>query len=588
MACKPLQAQHHLSYAQSNRVYIDEANVRDQPSLNGEVIAVVKTATALRKNNNVRLVRDTIAGKPGVWYQIRLNKTAAYVWSGVLADGLITSKIAKTDTVLFAQSEPDMLEFKVFRNGNFLYSRSFKLPTLDELQYYYNFGVLWNSNGKEIWAMRYREKDFILFEWDGNSISRSQIKLSDESILTGQYADFADAIINASGVNLRAAPNDTATVLGTLPQYSGVEVVQEVPHYSGNDKREKYWHAIKYKDTTAYIFGDYLDMVQRCINNNRAQNQQFVATHRAVYASENDVIVDRLPFLWRGKEADLIDFGNQGFGDDYQFIAMCYSSFTCGAPGGDRFILWKDHKLKYFGDDYGVGDGGYSDGHFFTFPNEKDGIEGKIVLNVWSAEILDEDPNEVGNQADNLFTNNTYIMEFINDTLVEVPSKHSRLRDWVTKSYPGHQLMRYWFYDINDDGLEDAVFYASKNLYYSDVDASPFIGYCLGSASGAWGPIVINESIIQAGFPYFNCNFKFNTLYFDMKYNAGMYADKNEKPLRIVLEFRYDKAADELLWYAKQNFTSETTDHYSFRWVPEPKVYFKTNRILFENSWATE
>ena len=575
----------HLGDTYTNVVFEDGAKVRSEPSMNGSVLG------NLSHNQHFRFCwqglnhPDTIGGKPGYWRQIKWGDSMGFVWNGLIANGVLASKTTQPDTFLLRYNSSGYLEFKLFRDGQFSSSFFFNLEAPGQLWGHVSLGKTWNSQGKEIIALVFDKGEYKLFEWDGRRLQLSNIQLSDESQLNGRYAPFDGAIINTSGVNIRSGPSDTSTVYGTLPKYSRLPIVS-VYHTYDRDLR-RHWHCVKWKDTVAFILADYLDVAYKCINSNQLEGQRFLATSNALYVFEGDKIIDREPG-WFDSDDKLIDFGNRGFGEGVQFIAKCYSANSCGQAGGDAYYLWDGKELKYFGDDYSVGDGGYSDGHDLIFPDEKDGVAKHVILHKWDSEGSNEQVIGCQDPHSDMLSSNFYVMKYEEDTLVEVPSKHSKLRETLSTEFPGHSLMHYMFCDLNDDGYDDVLFFMADRKYYEhDRERErAVLGYTLGNSTMGFESITFSDRLVQDGYNLVSFSNYGNEVTITIRYHVCMYSGNAQEAAKTELVYTYDKNAQKLVWKSRSQAENvESENERSIVWGNYQNQYFKTNTIYFEDSW---
>jgi len=183
----------HLGHLYPEIVFIDDARVRDQPALSSNIKGVLSHNHKV-EHCNARVKQDTIKGMPGKWMKIKEQDTIGFIWRPLMADAVLASKIDQSDTFLLQRESPGALKFKVFRKGKFF--RGFNIHTSDsgEVYGFISYGKTWNSKGKEILAVRFEARNYLLLEWDGNSLKKSDIKLRDASLLTGEYVPFDSAI----------------------------------------------------------------------------------------------------------------------------------------------------------------------------------------------------------------------------------------------------------------------------------------------------------------------------------------------------------------------------------------------------------
>jgi hypothetical protein len=572
------KAQHYNS-SWTYRVFVDGLIVREGPSTSSKIIGQLAQNTTVDQNWHGSSEKDSIGGIKDYWIPIRFKNSTGYIWRPFLADGFFNSKIDPLDTFLINFSPKKELEFKIFNKNILKYSSAFERKNRQPISGSYSFGKTFNSNGNELIAILYEDSGYELFEWNGHTISPSKVKLNDDSFITEKYQPYEKGIINANGVNLRATPDSNAAIVGVVEKNAMVPIIK-ICHTQIKIKDEwGCWHCIRFKDKEVYVRSDFIDIPLRYIKSNKKENESFLFTDKAIYAFDGEKMLDRVKTRgdYNGSDDKFIDFGNRGLADKYQILGICYAAYSCGSAGGDQLYVWDGNKLKYFGEDYAIGDGGFSEVHALIFPDQAGGIKDRIVT-IDSESGIDETPDDEDDSYD-VYYGQTSIMEFNGDSLIEVPSPHWKLRKQISANFPKYELTNYKLADLNNDGFEDAIFLLGKKRFIQeDIYLKPIIGYTLSDSTGNFSKIISNKSLMKAG--YYNA-VKFttgkNSIEINIKYNKDGEENQDRKYSRFV--YLYDPALKSYYWYSKKE---------AFYGSEEKTDYFKSKKILFENSWESD
>jgi hypothetical protein len=569
----------HINGAWTYQVFVDRLIVRAAPFTSSKIIGQLAQNTTVDQNWHASSEQDSIGGVKDYWIPIRFGNSTGYIWRPFLADGVFKSKLDSLNTILINLSSKKELEFKIFNKNTLKYSFAFERKNRRPIAGSYSFGKTFNSNGNELIAILYEDASYELFEWNSHTISPSKVKLNDDSFITGKYQPYEKGIINADAVNIRATPDTNAAIVGVLGKNAMVPLLK-ICHTQIKIKDEwGCWHCIRFKDKEAYVRSDFIDIPLRYIKSNKKENESFLFTNKAIYAFDGEKMLDRVKTRgdYSYSDAKFIDFGSRGLADHYQILGICYSANSCGAAGGDQLYLWDGNKLKYFGEDYAIGDGGFSEVHALIFPDQAGGIKDRIVK--IDSESGADETSDGEEDSHDVFSGQTAIMEFKGDSLVEVPSPHLKLRKHISANFPKYELIHYKLADLNNDGLEDAIFLLGKNRYINeDIYLKPIIGYTLSDSTGDFSKIVSNKNLMKAG--YYNV-VKFtigkNSIEINIKYNTDGEENQNRKYSRFV--YLYDPAIKGYYWYSKKE---------AFYGSEEKVDYFKSKKILFENSWESD
>jgi len=570
-------AQHHDVWAgYSNVVFVENANVRNAPSLEGKIIGTLKHNTTIEQDYTVVGASDTIAGVIDFWLPIKYQNTVAFIWNPVLAQNAFTSDLISKKTFLFKFSGTRNAEFKIFENEELVQQYSFRKKFYTNAVSW-NMGKTYNSNGNELIVVKYYNdtlSGYELFEWTGDTLKPSKVKLNDDSFITQKYIEFKKGIVNSNGVNLREAPDKKAATMVVLQKNTLLDIVSTFV----SEQPFEFWHKVRWKGKEVFIWYEYLDIPFKYIKSNVNINESFLLTNNAVYALNNKKIVSRVAKGGHAEDDFHFD-GNKGFAENFQFFSICMHTEACGETGGDEYILWKDGKLSSVACDCGSGDGGYSSNTTLVFPNQSGGAKDKILITVES-NVYDESEET---------TVTTYksvkIMEFRNDSLVEVPSKHSVVRNYITKNYPNYDLMSYDFIKLNNDTVNDLMFFLHPiNIEEGLSKLKPLIGYALADSLGNYLVPVTCSQMVQE--EYFSVEYSTTESVLKIRVKYGLFPDgESDNAYYTDYNYKFDPSLNAFVWYSVSSGRKVDTEDDKFQWGDIKTNYFKSKKIKFENTW---
>lgn len=589
--------QTHLNFTNTNIVYVDSTNVRDTPSVNGKIIGKAAENTTLTACSFSESVEGKVSGVSGYWERITFEGQSGYIWGHNLAHGVFKSELDADVHFLIHFTRSKGLEFKAFRNNRLISKQFFELKEIKDMIGSFSLGTTFNSNGNEVIAVS-MDTIYKLFEWDGTVMKTSAIQLQDDSMITGKYAGFTDGLINADKVKVHKSPKERAPVAETMDKMTRVKLLKEKPVFDTLNEKPGCWYAIERNGKRGYVWSDLIDVPQRFVKSNKVKNESFLYTTNAIYVFDGSNVKFRLPIEdWYNRDSgeddemfrnDFVQFGNRGLKPNYQFLGICYSSYSCGEAGGDRLYLWDGTKLLYFANDFGVGDGAYSSEHSYLFPNQMGGTKDKVIF-VESDEFFGLDFSDCSEPSSSILSYARYELKFNGDTLVETESIDSRLRAFFSDSLPGFQLNHASFYDLNRDGITDAVFLMQEKSPEDEYIEfpKPILGVVYGTSSGAFQSLTTNKGIVLEN--YFSVQFKTvdDTLVVRVNYNFDDYSDEPKAPSYAQFSFVHDPAYNKLVWYEKLEAEILDPESRHLEWIITSRERFKKNKVSFTNAWES-
>ena len=577
--------QDHLASVYTDIVFVDACNVRESPSLSAKVLGQLRHGTRVEFCSSWDK-EDEIDEVKGYWASIMYKNRYGYIWQPNLAHGHFKSHVDTDIEFLIHYNAKDKIEFKVFKGGLLLEQAEFDRPELKHLNGSVTFGRTYNSRASEVIAIAYNDSLYELFEWKGFKLSPSKLKLRDESLLTRKFSEYEYGFINAEGVNLRAGADSAAPILKKLHRRAKLKIALADSQYMQDLNFWGSWIRVEWKDSFAYVWSKYIDIPRKYIKSNKNKNEAFLHTTGGIYVLQKDLVVAHLPHedydVSRGE--NFVNFGSRGLDKKYQILGVCIYSYSCGQSSGDLLYVWDGKDLKFLYFDGGIGDGGISEYFGLKFPSDFGGQKGKIIKYDAYSEpddfMLDQSCARYGSA----FITEIYsVMEYNGDTLVEVDSKHKRLKDLVSSNFQDSRLMHYQFFDGNNDGIEDVIFLLNKGV--NDENGSPIglVGIAHGKSDMTFDTPIVNRSIVHEG--YFNVEFNpgSDSVAITIKYNTGMYGDPIVGGFYNLYVFFYDKSRNMWLWRSIESAETFRRDEPTFTNVK--KAYFRKKLIPFEKAW---
>ncbi|MFM7023781.1 MAG: hypothetical protein ACKOXB_12485 [Flavobacteriales bacterium] len=562
-----------ITYAKAQYItFVDSINIRETPSISSRVIGVLRHNTYIQEDydGEPSIKDDSIGGFKSYWLLIKHNDISGYVWSPLLTTINITSKTNSQNNILVHSSGKKRIEFKVLKNDSLLHYSSFEKKEHRGIENCISFGTTFNSQGKEIIGIKYdvEQYKYDLFEWDGKTIQPSTIKLNDASAITGKYLYYNVGYINSNNVKVRATPDSNGVVIDRIGLNTPVEIFKIGNNSIKFNGEWGYWQAIKYKNREGFVWSTYVDVPLRYIKSNRNDSESFLFTTNAIYVLDRGKISNSYKFKFESfyyRDSTtfhgmynyiFVDYGNRGLGTKYTILGLY---FPRESGSQEDFYIWDKVKLNYIGS-YCAGEDYMCSS--YTFPDVS-GIKDRIIETRY-------EENNYFNYDNFRFYKQKYLMLYNGDSLVEVPSKYSWLRENMKSKFPTHRIVHTRFLDLDNDGIEDVMFTLQNK------SGAQVVGFAFGNIEGIFHKFKFNNSIGSKGVVFeLECNTP-NTFEIKVEYSDSDYS---------VYRFIYDKTLDNYLWHSVS--TVRTTDGDKGRYREKKTKQFKTKKILFEDSWES-
>ncbi|MBO9702255.1 MAG: SH3 domain-containing protein [Sporocytophaga sp.] len=570
-------------YSRNDRkvVYSGEANVRESPSPNAKIIATLKQGTEVIICSKTYKI-DTISGVIAYWMPILYNGTSGYIWGINLA---INTFGHINGNRLLVKNDSKGLAYKIFAGDSLIISGTYPDKPYNLYSHIYPIQPL--SSEKNNLYFKLSDSD-LMYSFDGVKVNKAG-RCDKENINANHLSsrkelkDSLGSIINRDKVNLRVLPSVSSKTIGQLSKYTLVEQIEKLAKLDTVNKEENYWFKIKWKGKVGYVWGSSISSPKQQIQDNDDENTSYLLCHNALFVLNKGSIVNHVMLNYDIYDETLHSFGDLGFGQGNDFVAIESIAHGCGEWGGDVYYLWNGKELKLFCSDGGVGDGPLSEGVEHIFPSYQHGIPGKVIKHSYSSEMIDIMPADdcEQNYVDALDYYLISIMSYNGDKLVEVPSKHLDLKKIIEREFPKYKLIQYKFGDINKDNIEDVVFQARMDRTKKDSDGydqyiyKTKIGVALGTSKDSLQLFKVNDHFIGDDEPRVSILLDDSGILIT-SYSAFKNGEWRQSIYgRKSYHFVYNPTDQKIYWDSVSTI---------FDKGPQ-KLTFKSKKVLFENTW---
>lgn len=579
--CNPFFSQNPLSEEEgwhTDIVFTDNSNIRSSPSISSTIVNQIPQNSIAIYDQDIPWVLDTINGVENYWKPIKFKGKPGYIWSGILAISAFKTLLNPKQKVLVHFSSKKELSFKVFNQNLLEYKISFK-TNKKGLIAASSIGKIYNSNHSEIFVVKYKDKSFELYAWNGKSIKLFEKKLRDDSFITNTYEKFGSCIVNAHSVNLRGQPNMGSKVLASLPLNSFITLIKNGPRMKLNNNWGT-WAEVQWNNETGYVWSENLSLPIYYIKSNKQKNESFLYTTKGLYAFKENKIADfiSIPFWY---DEGFYNKGTHGLQDNFNFLTFVMRAESCGQSSGEAYYLWDGKKLKHFGSDYGIGDGGFSEYYSLLFPDEDGGVKNHVIQHSEIGESFTYFPTPNNDNDYNylIFNQSTKIMKYNGDTLIEQPSKHTRLSNSIKKTNSQFNLYRYEFGDLNLDGIEDAICIVSKSKIYDyESPSAPIVLIALGNTEQNYTIAESSKKILENAYAY---NIEIDKSNFTITSKPPYSFSNNDQKKVSQFNFYYNRTEKKTYWKSKMEATCNKNEQWNIK-----TFQFKTKKILFTEAWS--
>ena len=569
-------------------IFTDSTNLREKPSLDGKILTALRHGTELivcEKGHET----DTINGKWGVWVPVIHNNLSGYVWKNTLCDLSTSSKNGNT---LLARNSDKGLAYKIIKGKNLISNGVY--PDSARTRYSYITKMDISNTPEEIFSFRIVDSP-ILYAFDGTKVfPNGKCNLNEISDfhnnLTKEFTDSLGALILKSNADFRIAPNSKSELLESIPLYSFVATTKATPRKDTVNDQPGLWHRVKWKNKVGFVWSEDIAFKLHHIYDHQDTSLSYLLTTQAIAVLKNRQPIAHVPIPWHTYDNHLHSFGDMGFGLGWNFIAMEFVAHSCGQTSGDQYFLWDGETIKFFCFSSGVGDGSFSEMSSYVFPKSHNRGDSLILHHSSSSESIDIIP---ANECETRYTDvdyfeHTAVMQFLNDTLVEIDSEHLRAKQFIEAQLPNQNPIKMLFHDINQDGLIDLIFQATSNTqsdqYYdygeTNNQDTATLGIAFATDDKNFKFLALNKNLLtgksdkRIRWQIGNGVLTLTTFYIP---SADRYDDYPAYG-RINYEFKYDPSDGKFYWKMATVINKEGVQNHAF----------KSKKIAFENAWPFE
>ena len=191
------------------------------------------------------------------------------------------------------------------------------------------------------------------------------------------------AYMFGNDVKLRDQPNTESDVLSLLKIGEQIEILEKSNSEMEFDGIESPWYKIKSKNKVGFVLGSLISL-DRVINGNQiyliSLRKDGLNLFLKTRVLDNDLkFKENVSQLLTG-EFSIKATGNKGLENIKSIFKIDYLAESCGVNGGGIYLFYDGHELIKAIDYAQVAD---ADLYWFIeeyiFPNDKDGIKGKVV-----------------------------------------------------------------------------------------------------------------------------------------------------------------------------------------------------------------
>lgn len=449
------------NYSSPFIVFSDNVNLREGSSIKSKIIATVPSRTILNPSN-FDWHNDTINGVAGKWLAVVYNNKSCYVWSKLIAQSYFRSQINPKDRFLIKQAKNNRFEVKIYKEDVFI--KSVLLPNLNKQKYNCGFslGETYNSDGKDVFVFCF-DKGSLFYQWDGKDLTRFNKELKDSSFLHYNQSSIRQIVGNS--VNFRTAPSIHADVIKVLEFGSKLVLVKDYFKRDTVNNVHGYWAKVIYRKKTGYVWHTYISLYS--FESYKDKSLSFIVKEgkhwhkNEILAIKDNKVIDSYSFdALPIREVHSI--GNMGMQNISDFISIY---FAAEVSDGNLIIAWDGSKFHRFIIVGGWGDGGFSEGNRITFPSDRNGESGIIIISNYESELVGTHFIKAKYNSEEI--NRKFLIRkysYINDSLVEINSQTKIVEKLLKQYFPGFKLAHFSEGDLNNDGFPDMIINALDTL----------------------------------------------------------------------------------------------------------------------------
>ena len=232
---------------------------------------------------------------------------------------------------------------------------------------------------------------FISFACFGQNTSFHTLN---EGLTIGNYY-----FLFGDNVKLRVQPNANSEVLKLLKIGTKVKILEESgqkKEYNGVDSP---YYQVQYNDEVGYIHGGLISIEKKIFGGNSyyfnfGKNDEKQILNIRLVNEDFTFIEKEIEIFTNTFEIDI--FGNRGIESVDNIVLINCLAEACGVYGGGTYLFLEDDRLKRAMSITEISEAGfYWISEELVFPNDTNGVKGKIILKKEIGKNVDEETNWV-------------------------------------------------------------------------------------------------------------------------------------------------------------------------------------------------
>lgn len=504
--CKNVNAQLHPIQTGTRYCLTDSANFRLAPSTQSNIIDKIRTGTLLEVDEKDSSRVGTVNGVSSYWIPVIYKGKKGFVWKSNFALGRVICSSDSTSVLLFGLNSKKDIEFVLLKRNQLRYRKSFVKKELNsDYISFYNYGQTYFSQGNDVLSIGNSE-GFVTFLFNNQTINVYDAPLPDRGMFSATTQRYPFIFINRDKVNFRSGPSVRSKIIQTFKKDDRIRFEEYELEADSVNGENGYWLKIKVNGRTGYFWSKYLDVPIDFKRSFVNRDETVVLTHQAIYILDGESVLlrkefDASPFYLslEFSSCSLSLVGDLGFKGGVQFIALCFTANSCGESGGDKLFLRRNNQLRYFLDDYGIGDGGYSTGSTYTYPIEHQKGQNTVEYSYYETESVTQLDANYPFPPPGIFSDCNLVYQLVEDSLVlqETPVvKLDKVLKVQTKNKFRSSLA--FFVDVNEDGQQDVFSLIQPNYGTETIqDEKQGIAFSFGDNLGGFKSFEMNRSLID-------------------------------------------------------------------------------------------
>lgn len=454
-----------FSYGQSDNsnnymVIATKSNVRDLPSLEGNVIGVINQGEWINESE-LDLKKDVVNDKEGYWIPIKINNKIGYIWDHTLTSHIYTSVVESQYKTLFKLVGRNELRIVTLRDSGVVSDSIHRLEWLNTtndylyISYYNNLAAY---PGKELFQLNWYNKEeksqnyYVIEVKDSNIVFTEEHKVVDYANLDFMSDDSLYFIINPDEkeeVFITDYPDDHPDTLKIIEKD---EVIikrhdRRVIQYEGMSER---WIPIKYNNINGYIDAYYIEKPSQIFNSIYDNNIKYGVSDKFLYYYNSRKLIAKVKIKDGIIPEHIKVVPTSILSNVDEIISLSYYGESCGVPSGELVYTRQGEHIEFLFHNESMGDGGYGTEVRYSLIGQD-----SILEHSSENEYLMVSSDNKDITSDYNFGVFYQLYEWTNNKIEPLDSKYEILRKLVEEN--DWSIDNQFYFDINKDGLEDIV-----------------------------------------------------------------------------------------------------------------------------------